>query len=228
VRPAACIAFRDIEDDKEGFVGEKLVVHQQLLFFGRHLLRAQRCIGLEPRFQPLKECRLTLGVAALACLDRPHAGVDALQPLLDEGRIGEGEFELHRADVPLRVYGTRGMGHRLVFERPCDVDQSIAARELREKLARGSLPGAEGVAGEVDVSNIRQGELLGVEHRRQPAQAFVRHLHDADIGLHARAVRAGCGIALRDRIEGRRFARALITDDAKVHRPRLSAQGVWR
>ena len=100
------------------------------------------------------------------------------------------------------------MRDRLVVEGADDVDQRVAARELREKLRRRPLALAERLAGKVDVADVGVRELLRIEELREVIEPLVGHLDDADVRLHAGAVRTGLRVALRDRVEHRSSCRS--------------------
>ena len=214
---AGGVGFVDVEDDEEGLVGEELVVDQHLALFVGHRLVTQRRVRFEPRLQTLEERRLALGGVALADLHGPHRCLDAFEALLDEGGVGEGELELHGGRVAGRVHGALGVGDGLVGEGADDVDEGVAAGELCEELRGRALAVAEGLAGEVDVADVGEGELLRVEELRELVEAFVGDLDDADVGLDAGAVRARLRVALRDGVEDGGLAGALEADDAEIH-----------
>jgi len=171
-------------------------------------------ISCAPRFQPRQQRHFALRRLSLRHLHRPHRRFDPLEPLLDERRVGERQFELHRRGVTRRVDRRLRVRHRLILERAHNVDQRIAPRELRQELRRRPLPATERLARKVDVADIRERELLRVKYLREPVEPSVRHLNHADVRLDARTVRPGLRVALRDGVEYRRLAGALEANDA--------------
>ena len=213
----------DVEDDEERLVGEELVVDEHRASSSVICCARRGVVRLEPRLQPLEERHLALGDIALGHLDRAHRSLDALEALLDEGGVGE-----RRARAPWRR--RRGRRQRSSAGAGRSRRRTSATTWMRasqreswaRNCARRALAVAEGLAGEVDVADVGEGELLGLEDLRERVEAGVRHLDDADVRLDAGAVRAGLGVAPRDGVEDGGLAGALEADDAEIHGGRVS------
>ena len=109
----------------------------------------------------------------------PALGRELLEALLDDRQVGDGELEVEVVDVAPRV--GRRRGGRIV-EGAGDVEERVGVADQGEDVrVDRALARRTGRDGDVDVGDVGVGRLLRVEERRQPVDALVGHLHDADV-----------------------------------------------
>ena len=158
---------------------------------------------------PVEEVAQSLELAALAGLEGAQLGVDALDTALDQGEVGEGELEVHDADVAAGVDGALGVGNGLVLEGAHDMDERIDGGQLVQEAPAEALSLAEVLArgGEVDVLDGGVGRLLRLVDLGEAVNARVWDGHGADVGLARAAEAPDGGESAGDGVEDGRLAR---------------------
>ena len=120
----------------------------------------------------------------LGSLRGPELGLEPLQAPLDHAVIGEEELELHGREIAQRIDAAVHVRDGRVTERSDDVHQRVGGAQVAE------LPGRDGLTGlfrvsesEIAVHHLGICRLLRLEERREPIDALVGDLGDADVRL---------------------------------------------
>ena len=150
----------------------------------------------------------------------------ALEPLLDDGEIGEDELGGERLEV---LDGRRRRAGQ-IRKPPHHLDERVRVAELRHRLGvQDGAAAARGTRGrEVDEVHLGIGRLARGVVGRERVHAGVGNLDDAEVPS-ALALRAGRCLEARQRVEDRRLPRARETGEPDLHAapPRVAAAR-WR
>ena len=213
------VLLPDVDEQEERLCGEELGAFEELAVVVGELLGADGDVVFEAGFQPFEEGLEAEGAFALAGLHGADFGFEALEAALDDGEVGEGEFEVHHLDVAVGVDRALGMGDRVVAEGADDMDEGVHAGEVVDELPRRPLAFAEGLAGsrEVDVLDGCVGDFFRPVEAGEGVDTLVGDVDDADVGLAGGRVGADLGGAAGDGVEDGGLAGAGEADDAELH-----------
>ena len=116
----------------------------------------------------------------VAALSRLGGFVDAP---LDHFKVCHDEFGVDDVDVAQRIGRTLDVRDVRVLKATDNVDDRVAAADVREELVAETLAFRRALDEACDVDELDDGgrELLGVVLVAQPFEPLVRHGHDADV-----------------------------------------------
>jgi hypothetical protein len=139
--------------------------------------------------------------------------LDFVQPLLDDGQVGEGQLQVEQLDVALGVHAALGVRHVLVGEGAHYVEQAVGLAEVGQEGAAELVLGRRG---DVDVLHLGGHPALGLEHLVQPLQPRVGHLGHAHVGAGG-GVGADVRLAPGEGVEQRSLAAPRQPDYPYLH-----------
>ena len=207
-------ALIDVDQAQQRSVGEEPVLAQAATLLFAEFDRAYRSAPAQVILQAAQEHGLSLGHFPFGGLERLRLAGDPLQALLDQGDVGEGQFEGHRFDVTDRIDALHRVWDGVVLERPHDVNQRVHPAQLVQEARLRAGAATETSAREVHVLQCRLGVFLGLEHRAELVEAEVGDFDDAEMRILVGGD-ADLMVRGRDGVEKRRFAAALKANDAQ-------------
>ena len=226
----ADLGLPEVGHEEHRLAGQERVAAQAVRLLAREPHLPQRPLGLERLLEPQEERLLGHVLRLLRLLD---VGLEALEPPLHGGEVGQDQLELEHGRVAQGVDRALGVGDGLRLEGPHHVHEDVHPAQRRQVHEGLSLPLRD--AGHVHVLDRGQGSLLRPEDLRQTVDARVGDPGDAhprlrpaaggggrgtgqqleegalagegqpeDSRLHARIIRGGHASGVRCRIAARR------------------------
>jgi putative MATE family efflux protein len=195
-------------------VGEQKQLAQKLVFLVGKTLRAHRhALGqaLLDLHTGLKARLLVLGRAAL------HGGLGAIDALLDGFQILEAQLGVDGQDVRHRIDAAIDVDDVVVLEAAHHVRDGVGLADVGEKLVAQpfALGSPTHQAGDIDEIDRGRHDRFRMVELDQGVEAWIRHLHHADVRLDGAERIVGDGRSgRRQRIKKRRLAHVGQADDS--------------
>ena len=171
------VGLVEVDHQEQRFGCQQLEAAQSLEVLAGQVERAQRRPVFERVLAARQQIAFLLEVGRLGFL---QVLVEPLEPSFDHAKVGQNQLVFHRLRIARRVDRLGDVGHRLVGERPHDVNQCVGVLVGDHVHQRPGAPARAGQIGELDRGRR---VFLGGEHRREPVESGIGDFGDPNLHL---------------------------------------------
>ncbi len=216
--------FVDVGNVERGLHGDQVQIACERAFLVGEVGGARGPAGIQC-FQQLGHCaELQLYLAVLGVAGEL---LDLLVAFGNSLQVGQHQFGVDHVDVRERIDFASHVDDLGIFEAADDVQCGVGRTNVRKELVAEAfaLAGTGDQAGNVDELHGGRHDAVGLDEVDDPVETFVRHGHNADVGLNgAEGIIGRDGLHTGQRAEDGALAHVGQTDNSAVqrHTPPLS------